>query len=84
MLLNASNYVHTLHIGHGFGNQIHGLHHVSKWIYTGNVPHYFQFMYRMFGHVSIHDHNTTYPIDQTLVETSVIAIGETENEKLYC
>lgn len=36
----------------------------------------------MFGHVSTHDHNTTYPTDKTLVETSVLAIDETENKIL--
>lgn len=45
-------------------------------------PYYFQLMYRMFGHVSTHDHNTTYPTDKTLVETSVLAIDETENKIL--
>lgn len=41
-------------------------------------PHYFQLMYRMFGHISIQDHQTTYPTDQTLAETGVLAIGKTE------
>ena len=41
-------------------------------------PHYFQLMYRMFGGVSIHQHKTTYPSDESLAETSVLAIGETE------
>ena len=43
-------------------------------------PHYFQLMYRMFGHVSILNHHTTYPTDQALAEIGVLAIGETENK----
>jgi len=43
-------------------------------------PHYFQLMYRMFGNVSIHEHKTIYPENQLLAETSVLAIGETENQ----
>ena len=43
-------------------------------------PHFLQIMYRMFGNIRIQDHKTTYPVDETLAETSVIAIGETENK----
>ena len=43
-------------------------------------PHYFQIMYRMFGNISIHEHKTTYPDDQLLAETSVLAMGQTENQ----
>ena len=39
---------------------------------------YFQLMYRMFGGVSIHQHKTTYPDNESLAETSVMAIGETK------
>ena len=43
-------------------------------------PHFLQIMYRMFGNIKVQDHKTTYPVDETLAETSVIAIGETENK----
>lgn len=42
-------------------------------------PHYFQLMNWMFGSFSITSHQTTYPIDAALAETSVLAIGQTEN-----
>ncbi|AOV08425.1 Gfo/Idh/MocA family protein [Sporosarcina ureilytica] len=42
-------------------------------------PHYLQLMCRMFGELSIHHHQTTYPTDVTLAETSVLATGATEN-----
>ncbi len=41
-------------------------------------PHYFQLMYRMFGQISITSHQTVYPEDETLAETSVLAIGKTD------
>ena len=43
-------------------------------------PHYLQLMYRMFGELEIISHQTTYPIDETLAETSVIAIGKTTGD----
>lgn len=43
-------------------------------------PHYFQLMYRMFGELRILSHKTTYPKDDSLAETSVLAIAETENQ----
>lgn len=41
-------------------------------------PHYLQLMYRMFGPISIVAHETVYPEDESLAETSVLAIGKTE------
>jgi predicted dehydrogenase len=43
-------------------------------------PHYLQLMYRMFGQLSITSHQTVYPEDETLAETSVLAIGTTVND----
>lgn len=43
-------------------------------------PHYFQLMNRMFGSISISSHKTIYPDDFSLAETSVLAIGQTEND----
>ena len=43
-------------------------------------PHYLQLMYRMFGQISITSHQTVYPEDETLAETSVLAIGKTVND----
>jgi predicted dehydrogenase len=43
-------------------------------------PHFLQIMYRMFGNIKVQDYKTIYPVDVTLAETSVIAIGETENK----
>ena len=43
-------------------------------------PHYLQLMYRMFGSISITNHQTIYPEDETLAETSVLAFGKTEKQ----
>src|SRR6185437_14002349 len=43
-------------------------------------PHFLQLMYRMFGQVSITSHETVYPLDETLAETGVLAIGKTEKQ----
>jgi len=43
-------------------------------------PHYLQLMYRMFGELEIITHQTTFPKDETLAETSVIAIGKTTGD----
>ncbi|HJF32987.1 MAG TPA: Gfo/Idh/MocA family oxidoreductase [Sporosarcina psychrophila] len=43
-------------------------------------PHYLQLMYRMFGQLSITSHQTVYPEDESLAETSVLAIGKTVND----
>ncbi|MCZ2258959.1 Gfo/Idh/MocA family protein [Sporosarcina sp. G11-34] len=43
-------------------------------------PHYFQLMYRMFGEISITDHETVYPKNELLAETGVLAIGKTEKQ----
>ncbi|NYF24041.1 Gfo/Idh/MocA family protein [Sporosarcina sp. JAI121] len=43
-------------------------------------PHYLQLMYRMFGQLSITSHQTVYPEDETLAETSVLAIGKTVDD----
>ncbi|MFD1929069.1 Gfo/Idh/MocA family protein [Sporosarcina siberiensis] len=43
-------------------------------------PHYLQLMYRMFGRVTLTEHNTVYPNDSALAETSVLAIGKTEKQ----
>lgn len=42
-------------------------------------PHYLQLMSRMFGKLSVQHHKTTYPMEENLAETSVLAIGTTEN-----
>lgn len=43
-------------------------------------PHYLQLMYRMFGRVTISEHDTVYPTDKSLAETSVLAFGKTEKQ----
>ncbi len=43
-------------------------------------PHYLQLMYRMFGQLAITSHQTVYPEDETLAETSVLAIGKTVDD----
>ena len=43
-------------------------------------PHYLQLMYRMFGELEIISHQTAYPKEETLAETSVIAIGKTASD----
>ena len=43
-------------------------------------PHYLQLMYRMFGQLAITSHHTVYPEDETLAETSVLAIGKTVDD----
>lgn len=43
-------------------------------------PHYFQLMQKMFGQLTIMQHQTTYPSDKSLAETSVLAFGTTENQ----
>ncbi|KXH79812.1 Gfo/Idh/MocA family protein [Sporosarcina sp. HYO08] len=40
-------------------------------------PHFLQLMYRMFGRLTIRQHQTIFPDDETLAETSVMALGET-------
>ncbi|MHA6258512.1 Gfo/Idh/MocA family protein [Sporosarcina sp. CAU 1771] len=40
--------------------------------------HYLQLMYRMFGPISIGGHETIYPKEDELAETSVLAFGSTE------
>src|SRR6185437_2894536 len=43
-------------------------------------PHFLQLMYRMFGKLSLHSHQTVYPEDETLAETGVLAIGKTSGD----
>ncbi|MBO1910473.1 Gfo/Idh/MocA family oxidoreductase, partial [Microvirga sp. 3-52] len=43
-------------------------------------PHFLQIMYRMFGNIRVQEHKTIYPVDETLAETTVMAMGETENK----
>lgn len=42
-------------------------------------PHYFQIMYHLFGNLSIHSHETTYPENEQLCETGVTALAKTDN-----
>lgn len=41
-------------------------------------PHYFQIMYRLFGHFTFSAHQTVYPEDESLSEIGSMAIGKTE------
>lgn len=43
-------------------------------------PHYFQLMQNMFGQLTITHHQTTFPTDESLAETGVLAFGTTENQ----
>ena len=40
-------------------------------------PHYLQVLHHLFGDLEIHAHQTAYPVDETLCETGVTAIGRT-------
>jgi hypothetical protein len=59
-------------IGHVYGNKIASRKQVG---FTREVfPHFLQLMYRMFGQLKITSHQTVYPEDETLAETSVLTI----------
>ena len=46
-------------------------------------PHYLQLMYRMFGPISITEHQTTYPEDEKLAETEFLQLGERKMTYLF-
>jgi len=41
-------------------------------------PHYLQLAYHLFGGLDIASHSTEYPMDESLCETGVMAIGKTD------
>ena len=78
---SESNYALISHIGHVFGNKIRGLLRVNK---VALHEKYSRIIFSLctgcLVNLSITSHQTVYPEDETLAETSVLAIGKTEND----
>ena len=79
--LFVSNYMHIFHIGQDFGNKIRGLVHANKVDLRGKCSRIFAtYVQNVWEHSRSKTIKRHILSDETLAETSVIAIGETENK----